>query len=127
MGQIEPGQCFTVLSAGSIHEYMTASNRLAEIAGASELVREALERWRKPDKLPAVAEIIYIGGGNAALKFPSKGAAVSAISEWSLEWLEKAPHLRLIAAHREIGGQDQQFDYLDVLDDLERNNERASF
>jgi hypothetical protein len=47
-------------------------------------------------------EILYTGGGNAALRFCDLETAKRAIQQWSRALLQEAPGLRVSAAHEEI-------------------------
>jgi hypothetical protein len=87
--------CLTLLGVSSIQEFLFRSNRLRENLGASGLVRCAMQEWvDHPDK-------IYVGGGNAALRFPDQARAREQVRAWSERMLRMAPGLRLIVAHRE--------------------------
>ena len=90
------GQWITLIGTGSIQEYVFGTNRLKENAGASELVAQALDYWKGKGE-------IFVGGGNAALLFQDEPKLIAAIESWSREMLEKAPNLRLLAAHAQIG------------------------
>lgn len=48
-------------------------------------------------------EVIYIGGGNAALLFDSRPTACRAMSAWSRRLLEAAPGLRVAVGLAEVG------------------------
>jgi hypothetical protein len=112
----------SVFECASIQSYIFASNRLRENVGASQLVVEALdgdlprsieavvpgsrtEDWRtNPQAWLAngdVAEVLYIGGGNAFVFFPSLSIARNVASAWSRTLLKKAPGLRPMCAHVE--------------------------
>ncbi|MBL8237414.1 MAG: hypothetical protein JNM66_08350 [Bryobacterales bacterium] len=85
--------CLTLLTTASIQEFIFRSNRLRENLGASELVRDSMRYWSDHP------ETLFVGGGNAALVFPSLEDARRAVSAWSTAMLRCAPGLRLVAAH----------------------------
>jgi hypothetical protein len=87
----------TLLGTASIQGYIFRSNRLRENIGASWLVAQALDSWWEY-KDPACT-VIYVGGGNAALRFNNRTIAEDAIWRWSLEWLDRAPGLQFAVAH----------------------------
>ena len=51
---------------------------------------------------PVDCEVIYIGGGNAALLFRDIGTAKCGVYAWSKELLDKAPGLRVAVGHAEV-------------------------
>ena len=87
----------TLVSVGSIQRYIFGTNRLRENAGASRLVRDAMEWWSKN----ASSNLIYEGGGNAALAFDDMDASKRAVEFWSRDCYENQPGLRLVAGHGE--------------------------
>ena len=98
--------CLTLLGTASIQDYVFRSNRLRENLGGSGLVGWAMHSWQESDRarkllLQSGGEVLYVGGGNAALRFPSKAHAQDAIRQWSCRMLKCAPGLRLIAAHND--------------------------
>lgn len=97
-------ECITLLGTVSIQDYIFRSNRLRENAGASYIVASALEDWKKSHP----KNVIYVGGGNAALRFPGTAAAIKAVSAWSRDILEKFPGLRMVAAHEEVENGDYE-------------------
>lgn len=92
------GKWVTLLGTGSIQQYVFRTNRLKENSGASDLVRRALADWEESQFK------IFVGGGNAALLFPDETTLQREIREWSRRWLDDAPNLRLLAAHRQVTG-----------------------
>ena len=92
-------KCLTLLGTASIQDYVFRSNRLKENIGASHLVWNALECWRAAGTQPALCEVVFVGGGNAALVFDSRDQAVEAVRLWSRELLDEAPGLRVVCAH----------------------------
>jgi hypothetical protein len=91
--------CVTLLGVASIQDFVFRSNRLRENLGASGLVRYAMQWWNRPPRngLP----VIYVGGGNAALRFSDIASARKAIGLWSNEMLREAPGLRLSVTHQQ--------------------------
>ena len=127
------GQCIVVFGTASIQRYVFQSNRLKENIGASHLAKHWLgcglieaicqtgetlgtAAWDaytdKPlmslDEAPAEASqevnLIYIGGGNAALLCKNRKIAIKIVEAWSRELLEKAPGLRVVVGYGEITG-----------------------
>lgn len=94
------GKALVLLGTASVQRYIFASNRLKENAGASYLAWEAIEQWRKD---PRGAELLYAGGGNAALVFKSANQAKHAVQAWSRNLLKEALGLRPTAAIVDIG------------------------
>jgi CRISPR RNA silencing complex Cmr2 subunit-like protein len=99
-------RCLTLLGTASIQDYLFRSNRLKENLGASHLIATALKQWESKGARP-----LFVGGGNAAVILDRADAAKEAVFAWSREWLEKAPGLRLVAAHEdfEVGGLREAF------------------
>jgi hypothetical protein len=83
-----------VLGVQSRQEYIAQNNRLRQTIGASKLIDETTEEWRSQ---PRGGQVLYIGGGNAVLRFPSRSLAAQAIANWSADWLRRAPGIRLAA------------------------------
>jgi len=116
----------TLLECSSIQSYIFASNRLKEAIGGSYLVRWTLEEllpttltefigtenvvtaWRNATGLTTLtptgklSEILYIGGGNAAVLFENQLQARDYVKYFSSRLLGHAPGLRLLAVHSEI-------------------------
>lgn len=120
----------TVIDTISIQSYIFRSNRLRENIGASYLIDQATKKWVcqqlsnlkyrihipnfkdgnleafKPrihaDKERIDAELIYAGGGNTVLLFKTIDASISLVNALSRKFLEDAPGINIIAAHREF-------------------------
>lgn len=117
--------CLTLFDTAGIQDYIFGANRLMENVGASYLVDQTLTTWLEqacrdtsdgqvvwrsvedepvPLRLPAdtvvAAELLYAGGGNAAVLFRSREAAVRAVHCWSRRVLLDAPGIRVAVAHR---------------------------
>lgn len=112
--------CLTLLECGSVQKYIFASNRLTEIIGGSYLVKQATEDvlystlqrlgkvdyagWQEQGPLRIFedtslkAEVLYSGGGNAAIVFDSDKTAELALQDLSSRLLTLAPGLILLAA-----------------------------
>lgn len=120
--------CLTLVDTAGIQEFVFGSNRLRENTGGSYLVQRALgERlrgvcreathdrlaWPEPDAEPAAAalpddpeidaELIFEGGGNAAILFRSRDLAVRVVRAWSRGVLLQSPGLRVAVAHADCG------------------------
>jgi CRISPR RNA silencing complex Cmr2 subunit-like protein len=117
------GFCLAIFECAGIQSYVFAGNRLSENIGASELVERAtrglleesidaacarngasqpvsLAHWRTEDRprwrmaQPGLtAEVVYQGGGNAAVLFRERSAAERCLGIWSRRLLHDAPGL----------------------------------
>lgn len=146
------GWCVVVFGTASIQRYIFQSNRLKENIGASYLVKHWLSdglveitqadtrAWKKyeenPDTDPLdnpIAEdkpinVIYIGGGNAALLCKDRNIAEKAVRDWSSKVLKEAPGLRVVVGFGEVREQDSLAEaYRAALDHLNRCEEALPF
>ena len=125
------GQCIVVLGTVSLQRYIFQSNRLKENIGASYLVKywldegllEAIKQvgrtvdtttWdaykanpsmsppEKPVDTTKDFNLIYVGGGNAALLCKSQKIAKDAVKVWSRKLLENAPGLRVAVGYADV-------------------------
>ena len=147
-------QCIVVLGTASIQQYIFQSNRLKEIIGASYLAKYWFEAglissirqtcsldttlWDEYEKNPTLSKpkpsagtdadvnLIYIGGGNAALLCKSKEIARIAIETWSLNLLKKAPGIRAVVGYCEIK-ESLAVAYRKALDNLDACEQALSF
>ena len=121
----------TLLGTVSVQQYIFQSNRLKEIIGASDLAKDcfddrlihaiqqsghSLDRnaWDTYKQNPCIAQsdvqenteadvqIIYIGGGNAALLCKDKNTAADIVQKWSYAILKNAPGLRIAVGYGEV-------------------------
>ena len=123
------GWCVVVFGTASIQQYIFQSNRLKENIGASYLVKHWLSdglvettqadtrAWKNYERNPdidrldnPIAEdkpinVIYIGGGNAALLCKDKNTAEKAVRDWSSKALKEAPGLRVVVGYGEVREQ----------------------
>ena len=123
-------QCIAVFGTVSIQRYIFQSNRLKENIGASYLAKhwfdsgliEAIQQTKTrsvwdayidnpsmspPDisiDLSKDVNVIYIGGGNAALLCKSREIANKVVRTWSRALLEEAPGLRVAVGYGEVEG-----------------------
>ena len=117
----------TVLDTTGIQNYIFNSNRLRENIGASQLVYEATDVWihtiaQKNIRLGT--EVIYAGGGNTLLLFPSRENASRFTEQLSERILREATGINLVAAHREFDWESELLH--DVIQDLRKEDtERA--
>lgn len=147
------GQCVVVFGAASLQRYIFQSNRLKENIGASYLAEHWLgnglveatgadkTKWdkyavenprRDPLKNPVVKDkainVIYVGGGNAALLCKDRNIAEQAIRTWSRKVLEKASGLRVVVGYGEVSnGKSLAGAYQDALDNLNGCEEALPF
>ena len=124
------GQCIVVLGTASLQRYIFQSNRLKENIGASFLVKywldeglvEAIRQgctidtttWcayeanpsmsppEKPVDTTKDVNLIYIGGGNAALLCKNQDIAKNNVKTWSRKLLENAPGLRVAVGYADV-------------------------
>ena len=120
------GWCVVVFGTASVQRYVFHSNRLKENIGASYLVEywlgdglvEATQAddtiWNmysdnplrdlpeNPVNKEENINVIYIGGGNAALLCKNKCIAKKAVKKWSRKVLENAPGLRVVVGYSEV-------------------------
>ena len=121
-------QCIVVLGTASIQQYIFQSNRLKEIIGASYLAKHWFEggliasirqtnysfdmtAWEAYEKNPLISQsdvsdktnadvdLIYIGGGNAALLCRNKDIAIKIVKTWSFNLLKNAPGIRAVVGY----------------------------
>lgn len=147
------GQCVVVFGAASLQRYIFQSNRLKENIGASYLVEYWLgdglvaatgadrTKWdkyavedprRAPLKNPMVEEkainVIYVGGGNAALLCEDRNTAEQAVRAWSRKVLEDASGLRVVVGYGEVSnGKSLAGAYQDALENLSSCEEALPF
>lgn len=124
-------QCIAVFGTVSIQRYIFQSNRLKENIGSSYLAKHwfdcglidsikqtntSIETaiWNAYTKYPPIpapkppidtakdVNVIYIGGGNAALLCKSRKVANKVVSAWSRNVLEKVPGLRAAVGYAEV-------------------------
>ena len=148
--------CVAVFGTASLQRYIFQSNRLKENIGASYLAKHwldegltgamqaACETWevdrttwnsyeQKPDReMPGATgkatdiEVIYVGGGNAALLCKDRDVARKAVSAWSRELLEKAPGLQVAVGYGDVNDS-LAAAYRDALNDLAHCEEALPF
>ena len=148
-------QCVVVFGTASIQQYIFQSNRLKEIIGASYLAKCWFDKgliasiqgtgcsfdmtaWDvhkdnptiSQSDVPAIADtdvnLIYIGGGNAALLCKSKDIAIKIIKAWSRDLLKNAPGIRVVVGYREVT-ESLQSAYCKALDKLKTCEEALPF
>lgn len=124
-------KCIAVLGTASLQRYIFQSNRLKENIGASYLAKywldegliEAIKQvgytidtdtWNAYKENPSMSpseksadtpedvNLIYVGGGNAALLFKNQEIAKNAVKAWSRKLLENAPGLRVAVGYADV-------------------------
>lgn len=120
------GWWIVVFGTASLQQYIFQSNRLKENIGASHLAKHWLSdglietthadtsTWKKYENDPDIdrlenpivkdqpINVIYIGGGNAALLCKDRQAAEGAVRNWSCQVLKEAPGLRVVVGYGEV-------------------------
>ena len=148
------GQCIVVLGTASLQRYIFQSNRLKENIGASYLVKYWLEEglveairqgctvdtttWcayeanpsmsppEKPVDTTKDVNLIYIGGGNAALLCKNQDIAKNNVKIWCRKLLENAPGLRVAVGYADVKNSLAKA-YRGALDDLAKYEEALPF
>ena len=148
-------QCIAVFGTVSVQRYIFQSNRLKENIGASYLAKHWFDRglidsirqtntsvdttrwdaYMKNPSMPAPetpidaakdCNVIYIGGGNAALLCKSREIANKVVRAWSCNLIEKAPRLRVAVGYGEVTNSFQAA-YHAALDNLNFCEEALPF
>ena len=148
-------QCIVVFGTVSIQRYIFQSNRLKENIGASYLAKHGFDSgrinsirqrnkgidttiWNAYTKDPSMTapkipinaakdvNVIYIGGGNAALLCKTREIANKVVKVWSRDLLEKVPGLRAAVGYGEVTGSFQSA-YRAALDNLNLCEEALPF
>jgi hypothetical protein len=148
-------QCIAVFGTASIQRYIFQSNRLKENIGASYLAKywfkggliAAIKQtgvpfdttaWDAYREKPLISlteapagtakdvNLIYIGGGNAALLCKSREIANEVVKAWSCKLLEKAPGIRVAVGYGEVSDS-LAGAYRAALKDLARCEETLPF
>ena len=144
------GNCVVVFGTASLQRYIFQSNRLRENIGASYLAKHWLNKrlievvsadrrvwdeyetnpWmdqpEKPVNTTENVNLIYVGGGNAALLCKSKDIAKKVVGAWSRKLLKKAPGLRVVVGYGEVSDSLTEA-YRVALDDLNQREEALLF
>ena len=138
-------QYIVVFGTASLQRYIFQSNRLKENIGASYLAKHWLSNglvktveanttdWDEYTDKPLGGQarnkdinLIYIGGGNAALLCKSQKVATNAVRTWSHELVKKAPELRVAVGYGKVNGSLSEA-YREALKDLARCEEALRF
>ena len=149
------GQCLTVLGTASLQRYIFQSNRLKENIGASYSAKcwldkgliEAIQQagctvntttWDSYKANPSLSppeksvdssedvNLIYVGGGNAALLCKSREIARQSIRAWSRKLLENTPGLQVAVGYADVKNSLAEA-YRGALDDLASCEEALPF
>ena len=144
------GQCIVVFGTASLQRYIFQSNRLKENIGASYLTAHWLGKglvsatqastsgWEAYEENPCrdqlenpvnkdkEVNLIYIGGGNAALLCQNQDIANEVVTTWSCKVLKHAPGLRVVVGYGIVKNSLAEA-YREALNDLERCEEAPSF
>ena len=115
-----------VFGTASLQQYIFQSNKLNENIGASDLVRYWLSdglikaadadttKWNEYEDNPIknkpkhpidseeAVNVIYIGGGNAALLCEDQSVARRIVMRWSRQVLKNAPGLRVVVGYSKV-------------------------
>ncbi len=144
------GQCIVVFGTASLQKYVFQSNRLKENVGASYLAAHWLGKglvyatqadttgWDQYVTSPEIdtlknpvnkdkdMNLIYIGGGNAALLCQNKNIAEKAVTTWSRKVLKNAPGLRVVVGYGTVESSLAKA-YREALNNLGRCEESLPF
>lgn len=149
------GQCIVVFGTASLQRYIFQSNRLKENIGASYLVKYWLEEglfeaikqaghtidttiWNAYKANPSMSppedpvdtakdvNLIYVGGGNAALLCKNRDIARQSIKAWSCKLLKDAPGLRVAVGYADVKTSLAEA-YRKASDDLASREEALPF
>ena len=149
------GQCVAVFGTASLQRYIFQSNRLKENIGASYLAKYWLDEgllktitqagrtvdtkaWKaykanpsmspseKPEDTTKDVNLIYIGGGNAALLCKSQEIAKDVVKVWSRKLLENAPGLQVAVGYSDVKNSLAEA-YRGALDNLASCEEALPF
>ena len=126
------------IGASYLAKYWLKMGIIETIRGAELTVNT--DGWDKyqesiPDSAPPLSEalsdsadvnLIYVGGGNAALLCNSKDIAHQAVSAWSCKLLLEAPSLRVVVGYGDVNATLAEA-YKDALDSLSRCEEALPF
>jgi hypothetical protein len=94
---------YTLIDLVGIQEFVFASNRLKDVAGGSQLVREATSREGWLRELGLRDEVLVAAGGNVLLRFDDQPAARDATARFTRRLIDEAPGLGAAVAHEEAG------------------------
>ena len=143
-------QCIVVFGTASLQRYIFQSNRLKENIGASYLAKYWLDdgliettradtaSWDEYKANPSMSppenpvdaskdvNLIYVGGGNAALLCKNLDIARRAVETWSRELLVNAPGLRVAVGYGAVNDSLSEA-YRAALDDLGHCEEALPF
>lgn len=149
-------QCIVVFGTASIQQYIFQSNRLKDIIGASYLAKYWFEKgliesikqavcppnmnaWEAIKDNPSIpfsdapkddadahVNIVYIGGGNAALLCKEEDIAIKIIKTWSRNLLKNSPGIRAVVGYCEVT-ESLQSAYRKALDKLKACEEALPF
>ena len=144
------GWCVVVFGTASLQRYVFQSNRLKENIGASYLAAHWLGKglvnatqayaaaWKEYEENPCRSQLanpvdkdkevnlIYIGGGNAALLCKSKCIAKKVVKKWSRKVLKNAPGLRVVVGYGTVKDSLAEA-YREALNNLGRCEEALPF
>ena len=143
-------QCIVVFGTASLQRYIFQSNRLKENIGASYLAKYWLDdgliettrtdtaSWDEYKANPSMSppenpvdaskdvNLIYVGGGNAALLCKNRDIARRAVETWSRELLVNAPGLRVAVGYGAVNDSLSEA-YRAALNDLGHCEEALPF
>lgn len=93
-------EVITIISTGSIQEYIFRSNRLRDNVGGSALLEKAFEDLQKSHP----QECVLSKGAQAVLIFASEDQAREAVRKWSGDQMKKGIEARFTAYHQPVDG-----------------------
>jgi len=116
-------RCLTLAGTASIQDYLFRTNRLKENLGGSYLAAAAIRDFASRTG----GQLVFEGGGNVAAIFADLHKAKSAVHNWSRHWMDEAPGLRLVVAHREFSEGQLAVAYSGAQKLLFANENRPAF
>jgi len=118
----------TLIDTLGIQNYVFISNRLKDIIAGSWIVEKYTSQEYIQSKVATGTEIVFAGGGNALLIFPSLSNAKTFSADYSLSLLKDAPCLRIAVVHLEFdkGGFGQAFHDIQIQMQQEKMQQNLS-
>jgi len=95
----------TLIDLVGIQDFVFASNRLKDVAGGSQLVREAATRTGWLAELGAADRALVAAGGNVLFRSESPDQAKTLAARFTRKLIDEAPGLSAAVAHADLDGR----------------------